>query len=202
MEGGALRRRLRNFGDRPGEPVFPFHHTPDNPWPLTYDPSLPNGMIYRRDWKLKGNYAIHIEATMRAKRLSPGEGDDRRWKMFQDGYSLAGICFGARTMFDSSGFGGFVKFAGWLDDGKFGLFRSQGSFGWGEEGFVSPAVTHGGFTQFPLTSSAVREAPRVRPRRAVGHRARRIGGAREHLRSDRATAYRIRCRRGQGRGSR
>jgi len=125
---GALRRRLRNVGDRARATGFPYHWEThrQQPMPVDYDPSLPFGMIWRRDWKLSGNYAIRIEATIRELPAEPGQQDDAGWRQHQAGYALLGICFGGDCLFESwHGRGKSGKaawMAAWRDDGTFGIY--------------------------------------------------------------------------------
>src|SRR5262249_11087478 len=83
----TLRRRLRNVGDRARDTGFPFHWEThqQKPMPVVYDPSLPFGMLWRRDWRLRGNFRIRIEATLRAFPPAPAPGDDPKWRNFQPG---------------------------------------------------------------------------------------------------------------------
>lgn len=126
VEGKALRRRLHNRGDRARATGFPFHWETHKgqPMPMEYDPSLPFGMIWRRDWRLKGNYTIRIEATVRA--LPPPPQDKPKWKQHQPGYALMGICFGGQTLFESWHGGGKTGDASWMavwrDNNMFGIY--------------------------------------------------------------------------------
>lgn len=128
MQDGALRRRLRNVGDRARATGFPYHWETHQhkPMPVDYDPSLPFGMIWRRDWKLAGNYAIHIEATVRGLRGEPAEDEDPSWRQYQPGYGLMGICFGGQCLFESwkgrGKSGQAAWMALWRDDGTFGVY--------------------------------------------------------------------------------
>lgn len=120
IKDGALRRRLTNYGDRARRTGFPFHYETHQKtvMPVDYDPSLPHGVIYRRDWNLSGNYAVLVSATVREVSGTPGEGDDPGWKMFQPGDDQMGIAFGARTQFDSYGVGNKAWKAVWRNNGQ------------------------------------------------------------------------------------
>jgi hypothetical protein len=120
IEDGALRRRLTNYGDRARKTGFPFHYEThkQTAMPVDYDPSLPHGVIYRRDWQLTGNYAVLIFATVHEVSRKPEAGDDPAWKMFQPGDGQMGIAFGAKTQFDSYGVGNKAWRAVWSNDGK------------------------------------------------------------------------------------
>ncbi|QDT10672.1 alkaline phosphatase D family protein [Planctomycetes bacterium K23_9] len=104
VEGGALRRRLTNVGDRARRTGFPFHSMSKGQVMETqYDPSLPAGMIYRSDVRLSGSYRITATLTYRGDRPAPADGDDPNWKMYQDGYGRMGIAFGAKSLLESFG---------------------------------------------------------------------------------------------------
>lgn len=124
IENGALRRRLKNVGDRARATGFPFHYETHRgkPMPIEYDPSLPFGMIWRRDWKLRGNYTIRIEATIRA--LPPSPPGEPKWRQEKAGYGLMGICFGGECLFESWRGGGRSGDASWM-----ALWRDNGDFG-------------------------------------------------------------------------
>jgi hypothetical protein len=132
IEGGALRRRLRNRGDWGGKPEFPFRtlldgHRPavsDTTLPRPYAPALPVAMIWRRDYKLKGNYAIQIEATIRALPAVIEEQKDN--PDYAPGYSLMGIGFGSRSLLEGWSVGRSKAptaawMALWRGDGRFGI---------------------------------------------------------------------------------
>ena len=104
MKDGALRRRLTNVGDRARSTGFPFHSaTKGGVMQTEYDPSLPDGIIYRRDWKLVGEYSVEAEFTYRAPRAEVPDGDDPYWKMYRDGYGRMGIAIGAKSLLESYG---------------------------------------------------------------------------------------------------
>jgi hypothetical protein len=107
IENHALRRRLRNRGDWGRNLEFPFRALLDGPKPAVaklplprpYGPALPVGMIWRRDWKLQGNYAIRIDATIRA--LPPVIEERRNDPDYAPAYSLMGVGFGSRSLLES-----------------------------------------------------------------------------------------------------
>ncbi|MDA2929860.1 alkaline phosphatase D family protein [Acidobacteria bacterium AH-259-O06] len=103
VENQALRRRLKNVGDRNPTDAFPWHWETHQgkPMPIEYDPSLPFGMIWRRDWKLKGNYKIRVEFTVRQMPTEPEGGP--RWRQEKAGYAMMGICFGGSSLYESRG---------------------------------------------------------------------------------------------------
>ncbi len=132
IEAGALRRRLKNVGDRARRTGFPFHSMSKGQVMATeYDPSLPSGIIYRRDQKLSGRYTITAEFTYRGDRPSPGDGDDPQWAMYKDGYGLMGIAFGAKSIFESYQKIRHAVQAVWSDDASLRLItagkRQQGN---------------------------------------------------------------------------
>ena len=64
IEGGALRRRLQNYGDRARRTGFPFHgETNGFDFKTDYDPSLPTGILYATDWDLDDEYSIRCRFT-------------------------------------------------------------------------------------------------------------------------------------------
>lgn len=99
----ALRRRLHTYGEGAHATGFPYHWETHSgkPMRVEYDPSLPFGMIWRRDWKLSGNYTIRIDATVKALRPEPVPGDNPSFRMYKSGYALMGICFGSRSLYES-----------------------------------------------------------------------------------------------------
>ncbi len=117
IESGALRRRLKNIGDRARRTGFPFHSmSKGSVMETDYDPSLPTGVIYRRDLKLAGAYRISAEFTYRGDRPDIPEGDNAGWSMHQDGFALMGIAFGAKSVFESYDKIRHTSFAAWADD--------------------------------------------------------------------------------------
>lgn len=126
LENNALRRRLENRGDKARNTGFPYHWETHQkqPMPMDYDPSLPFGMIWRRDWNLSGNYSIEIKATVLG--LRPENPEHPEWMQHQPGYALFGLCFGGKTLYESwdggsnSGKGAWM--AAWRDDGRFGVY--------------------------------------------------------------------------------
>ena len=89
---------------------------------IDVEPSLPFGMIWRRDWKLKGNYTICAEFTVRA--LPPKPEGEPRWMQEKPGYAVMGVCFGGSTLFESRNGGGKSGDASWM-----ALWRDNNSFG-------------------------------------------------------------------------
>ena len=112
LENNALRRQIHTRGERGRKTGFPFHAYMET----EYEFLPPYGMIWRRDWKLERNYGIEAKFKILAepeKRPEPG-------------YSLLGVCFGSRTIYESWDFkakrGDACWFACWRDDGTFGIY--------------------------------------------------------------------------------
>ena len=128
IQGGALRRRLKNVGDKNPRTSFPWHWESRHrkPTSLERDPSLPLGMIWRRDWSLEGNYTIRAEFEILSLPPEPGTPKEEKWKKFNPAYSLLGICFGGECLYESRGGGGKKGDASWLAcwraDGRFGIY--------------------------------------------------------------------------------
>lgn len=128
IEARALRRKLKNRGDRRSGHWFPWHWETHRklPMPKEYDPSLPFGMMLRREWKLAGRYRIRIEAKIRALPERPKNAPD--WKEYRPGYGLVGIVFGSEALHESwtgrgrPGRGDAAWMAAWRDDGRFGVY--------------------------------------------------------------------------------
>ena len=127
IKNGALRRRLKNVGDRARRTGFPFHsQTAGKVMETEYDPSLPAGIIYRNDWKLRGSYTIRAEFTYLADRPEVPEGDDSQWKMYQDGYGQFGIALGAKCVFESYNKTRTPILAVWGDNGSMSVSGTGG----------------------------------------------------------------------------
>ena len=124
IENGALRRRLKNYGDRARRTGFPYHgETHGFEFKTQYDPSLPSGIIYQPNWFLKEAYSVKVNFTFRGNRPEPAEGDDPKWNMYQDGYGLMGIAIGGKSLFESYGKIINAWQLGWMDDGKIRLIK-------------------------------------------------------------------------------
>ena len=136
IEEKALRRQIHSVGDRARNTGFPYHYeTHGNrlgsySMPVDYDPSLPPGLIWLRQWHLKGNYRLRIEGRVVAEAHGPADGDDPQWKMYRPGHGMLGVGFGSATLYESFGMGGpngkAAWIAAWTDDGYFGI-REHGS---------------------------------------------------------------------------
>ena len=120
LEKGALRRRLQNVGNRNPITSFPWHWSSGGkkvePRSGNRTPDLPPGMIWRRDWQLRGNYTV--QATFTVRNLAPeGRGE-------KDGF--LGVCFGGESLYESRDFrrardGAGSWMALWHKDGRFGV---------------------------------------------------------------------------------
>ncbi len=130
ISGGELRRRIKNYGDRARATGFPFHYETHGRsggvMPTEYDPSLPAGAIYRRDWKLTERWSVSARFTYHGHVDVRREGDSEDWRMHQPGYGRLGLAFGAKSLFESYNKTRHVSWVGWSDDGKFGFFARSG----------------------------------------------------------------------------
>lgn len=156
---GALRRRIRNYGDRARATGFPFHYETHQrnggKMPVDYDPSLPPGVIYRNEWKLEGAWSITATFTYHGNVDVKREGDSDDWQMYQPGYSLMGLAFGSKNLFESYNKVRNASFVGWTDDGKFGFAKKGGNRNRGGRAarLVSvPKLTEGDAIQVSLTA--------------------------------------------------
>jgi len=156
IENRALRRRLHNTGvgytDWAPSFWFPWHYETHlkKPMPMEFDRSLPFGMIWCRDWKLTGNYAIRIEATVRA--LPPVLNGEPKWRQDRKGYALMGICFGGQSLYESWRGGGprWQKNPEWLDSGNaswMAAWRDDDRFGLYDHATDEPRVARRGSEQ-------------------------------------------------------
>ena len=103
IKNGALRRRLKNVGDRARSTGFPFHAmSKGRTMDTQYDPSQPTGIIYRKA-DAKGAYTVWARFVYHGCPIQPADGDDPDWKMYRDEYSLMGIAIGAKSLFESHG---------------------------------------------------------------------------------------------------
>lgn len=108
IKNGALRRRLVNVGDqRPGD-WFPWHYEThrESVIPTNIDPSLPYGMIWRRDWQLSGNFTVRLDFKILGVHEYPqsdnqitNEGMPPLHAM--PGYGVFGIAFGSSCLHES-----------------------------------------------------------------------------------------------------
>ncbi len=125
VEDGALRRRLKNYGDRARRTGFPFHSESNQGKAMEtdYDPSLPQGVLWRRDWKLTGNYKIIIQGKFLAELPEIPEADDPDWKMYQPGYGCFGIAIGGKNLFEGYGRERNTTIIGWKDDASLAVIN-------------------------------------------------------------------------------
>ena len=126
IKDGTLRRRLKNIGDRARRTGFPYHSETHakKPMETEYDPSLPHGILWRRDWKLSGNYSITIKGTYHADAPAALEGDNSDWKMYQPGYGQIGIAIGGRSLFEGYNKSRKATLIGYLDDGHLTVLKA------------------------------------------------------------------------------
>ncbi|MEZ4698716.1 MAG: alkaline phosphatase D family protein [Rhodothermales bacterium] len=138
IENQRMRRRLENMGDRRPTDSFPWHwrNRGDQHMPIDYDVSLPYGMIWRRDWWLRGNYSIQLDFTIHAV---PAYREGTPNRQDRPGYALFGLCFGSECLNESwtgsqegdsfidrllpgSAGDSAAWMAIWTDDGRFGVY--------------------------------------------------------------------------------
>ncbi|MFK7822477.1 MAG: hypothetical protein AB8G99_27530, partial [Planctomycetaceae bacterium] len=114
---GQLRRRIKNYGDRARATGFPYHYETHQrnggKMPVEYDPSLPPGVIYRKEWKLTGAWSVTVRFIYHGDVDVKREGDSDDWRMYQPGYSLMGLAFGSKSLFESFNRVRNASFVGW-----------------------------------------------------------------------------------------
>ena len=126
IKNGALRRRLKNIGDRARRTGFPYHSETHGGKRMEtdYDPSLPHGILWRRDWKLTGNFTITIKGTYHADAPAVSEDDNADWKMYQPGYGQLGIAIGGRSLFEGFNKTRKATLIGYQDDGHLAVLKA------------------------------------------------------------------------------
>ncbi|MDN5202126.1 hypothetical protein QQ008_12150 [Fulvivirgaceae bacterium BMA10] len=84
VQSNALRRRLKNVGDRARRTGFPYHYEThrikgksEGVMDVEYDPSLPLGIIWNRNRKMRGDYTLSIEGKIHALSPSKAKEDDK-----------------------------------------------------------------------------------------------------------------------------
>lgn len=129
IDNGTLRRRLKNYGDRARRTGFPFHSETNTGEALEtdYDPSLPQGVLWRRDWKLSGAYTITIQGIYHADCPDVAEGDNADWKMYQPGNGVIGIAIGGKSLFESYGKERQATLIGWQDNKALAIVKEPAS---------------------------------------------------------------------------
>ncbi len=129
VENKALRRRLKNYGDRARRTGFPYHSETHGGKKMEteYDPSLPVGILWRRDWKLTGNYEITLHGTFHGELPDVPEGDKDTWQMYQPGFGVMGIAIGGKNLFEGYGKERNTTIIGWQDDAKLSIVREPGA---------------------------------------------------------------------------
>ena len=136
IRNNALRRRIHNTGDRARNTGFPYHYEThgdrlgSHTMTVDYDPTLPPGLIWRRHWRLAGNYKLEMTGRVHEPSHGPSADDDPNWQMYQEGYGLLGLAFGSASLYESFGMSGpdgkAAWIAAWTEDGRFGI-REHGS---------------------------------------------------------------------------
>lgn len=125
IKNGALRRRLKNIGDRARRTGFPYHSETHakKEMETDYDPSLPHGILWRRDWKLSGNYTITLKGTYLADPPTVPPGDSPDWKMYQSGYGQIAIAIGGRNLFEGYNKSKKATLIGYRDNGQVAVLK-------------------------------------------------------------------------------
>ena len=100
IKNGVLRRELPQGDAKKVIDWFPWHarHMEHSSSIRSEDPSLPFGMLWRRDWQLSGNYLVQLDFTIHSLPdwdTSSGRNRDK------PGYAAVGICFGSVCHFES-----------------------------------------------------------------------------------------------------
>ena len=162
IKEGALRRRIRNYGDRARATGFPFHYETHRRnggvMSTDYDPSLPPGVIYRKDWKLNGSWSISARFEYHGNADARRHGDSDDWQMYQPGYSLMGLACGSKNLFESYNKVRNALFVGWSDDGKFGFVGKSGNTKRGGQAAKlvdAPALKTGDIVEISLMAEPV-----------------------------------------------
>ncbi len=89
------------------------------------DPSLPEGMLWRSDWRMSGNFRVSMQAVIHELTPDPQLGDDTTWQQFAPGYGFVGLCLSGKELTESYNLLGRALVAGWFEDGRFGIFQTQ-----------------------------------------------------------------------------
>ena len=162
IKDGALRRRIRNYGDRARSTGFPFHYETHQRnggvMSTEYDPSLPPSVLYRRDWKLRGSWTVAATFTYHGQTDVRRDGDSDDWKMYQPGYAQMGLAFGSKCLFESYNKIRNTTLVAWSDDGKFGFVgkATNQSRGDGKNRSVdAPKLKSGDVVEIRLTAKSV-----------------------------------------------
>jgi len=167
VKDGALRRRIRNYGDRARSTGFPFHYETHQRnggvMSTDYDPSLPPGVIYRKDWKLTGGWSISAQFTYHGQTDVRRKGDADDWQMYQPGYSLMGLACGSKNLFESYNRVRNAWFVGWSDDGQFGFAGRSGKRGGGRAAklVAAPTLQAGDVVEISLTAEPGNSSTRL-----------------------------------------
>ena len=162
IKGGALRRRFHNYGDRARSTGFPFHYETHQinggKMDVNYDPSLPTGILFRREWKLRGDWTLHASFTYRGSADVRRDGDAGDWQMYQPGYGLMGMAFGAKSLLEGYGKARNAMVVGWTDSGHFG-FSGKGKNK--AETVKAPMLKAGDVVKMSLTAKASGRSTRL-----------------------------------------
>ena len=140
IQDQTLRRKLLPDNDPLEVDWYPWHWEThfQKEMPMESDPSLPFGMIWRRDWQLSGNYFIQADFNIIDL---PDYDNSSNHKHRLPGYACLGISFGSSCLHESGngsqsgnnssilrsfGKGNLGSEASWMllltDDGRFGIY--------------------------------------------------------------------------------
>lgn len=129
ISNNKLVRRLKNVGEKARKTGFPYHyethkHGGHSSMPVDYDPSLPEGILWHRKWKMSGSFSISAEFIYTSPRRSPERDEKAAWNMFQTGYGFIGLSVGGKSLFEGYGKASNINSLTWSDDNKIG-FRDK-----------------------------------------------------------------------------
>ncbi|MCM8536782.1 MAG: alkaline phosphatase D family protein [Lentisphaeraceae bacterium] len=133
IKENSLVRRLKNSGDKARRTGFPYHYETHkkggvSKMPVDYDPSLPEGILWHRKWKMSGSYSIAAEFEFISERRGP-EGDEKEsWDAFQDGFGFIGLTIGGQSLFEGYGKSTSLTSMVWKDDQSAGLIDKKNKF--------------------------------------------------------------------------
>ncbi|MBH54644.1 MAG: hypothetical protein CMI18_09895 [Opitutaceae bacterium] len=103
LQDNALRRRFKNLGNKNPITSYPWHWSQGGKEienrPGDRLPNLPLGMIWRREWSLKGNFKLKAFFTIKDTQPK-GRGEKN---------GFMGICFGGESLFETREFRGAPK---------------------------------------------------------------------------------------------
>ena len=86
------------------------------------DPSRGLAFLWRADRRVGRDFSCSVKLDLQGKGAPQDIEPDASWRMMQEGYGAVGLCLGAASMLEYGGPGNAIVFAGWRDDGAFGLY--------------------------------------------------------------------------------